>query len=107
MKKAKKRSSSAANKRLGKSHAPTADELAEMAIRGEDVTKYYDLKSVKLHPGHGKVERVLSSKNLPESQMYSDDEIRHWLKADQFKDEKERRRVRTRLKRARNNAGRS
>jgi len=34
--------------------------------------------------------------------MYSDDEIREWTTADQFKDAKERRRVKARLKHARN-----
>lgn len=36
-----------------------------------------------------------------EPRMYSDDEIREWTNADQFKDEKERRGVRARLKRNR------
>lgn len=52
------------NSGKAKKHVPSADELAEMAMRGEDVTKHYDLKSMKLHPGHGKLERVQHGKDV-------------------------------------------
>jgi len=46
------------SKELKKNKVPTADELSEMAMRGEDVTKYFDLKSAKLMPPVDKIERV-------------------------------------------------
>ncbi|PWU20783.1 MAG: hypothetical protein C5B49_03710 [Bdellovibrio sp.] len=46
-----------------KRHVPTADELAEMAIRGENVTKHYDLKSAKVRGPVDKIERV-QDKNI-------------------------------------------
>jgi len=33
-----------------------------MAMRGEDVVKHYDLKSIKPYLGHGKLERVQHGK---------------------------------------------
>ena len=40
------------------------EEIEAMAVRGEDVTKYFDYKNAKLHPGYGKIERVERSKDV-------------------------------------------
>jgi hypothetical protein len=47
-----------------KKRVPSADGLAEMAMKGEDVTKHYNLKSTKRHPGYGKLERVQNGKDV-------------------------------------------
>ena len=36
----------------------TIEEIEEMAVRGEDVTQFFDMKNAKMHPGYGKLERV-------------------------------------------------
>ncbi len=41
-----------------KNKIPTADDLAEMAIRGEDVTQFYNLKSAKVKAPLDKIEHI-------------------------------------------------
>ena len=36
----------------------TIEEIEKMAVRGEDVTQFFDMKNGKMHPGYGKLERV-------------------------------------------------
>lgn len=36
----------------------TIEEIEEMAVRGEDVTQFFDTKNAKMQPGFGKLERV-------------------------------------------------
>ena len=56
-------------KRLAKSHVPTADELAEMAMRGKDVTKHYDIKSLKVREPLDKIE-MLQNKKIPKREQW-------------------------------------
>lgn len=43
---------------------PTLEQIEEMAVRGEDVSQYFDYSNAKMHPGFEKVERVQKSRDV-------------------------------------------